>query len=131
MLIVSIIALFTTLITIVVRLSFNKWLQNLYEYVNSLDLNEPTDFKTAVKMVYGDPVEIYENALVICAEQWAEKETIIYDFSRWDTKKIIGIMSMHPNVIYDDDEKPRINIVPKQKVFRYKDGTILWSPQLQ
>lgn len=38
---------------------------------------------------------------------------------------------MHPNVRLDEDGAPRINIIPKQKVFRYEDGTILWSPQLQ
>lgn len=131
MLIVSVIALCATLITIVARLILNKWLQNLHLYVESLDLDKPADFKAAIQMVYGDPVEIYDNALLVCTERWAEEKTIIYDFSMWDTKKIIGITSMHPNVTYDDDEEPRISIVPKQKVFRYKDGTILWSPQLQ
>ena len=131
MLIVSIIALCVILIAIVIKLILKKRLQQLQQYIESLDLNKPADFKAAIKIVYGDPVEIYDNALLVCTERWAEEKTMIYDFSMWDTKKIIGITSMHPNVTYDDDEEPRISIVPKQKVFRYKDGTILWAPQLQ
>lgn len=131
MLIVSIIALCVILIAIVIKLILKKRLQQLQQYIESLDLNKPADFKAAIKLVYGDPVEIYDNALLVCTERWAEEKAMIYDFSMWDTKKIIGITSMHPNVTYDDDEEPRISIVPKQKVFRYKDGTILWSPQLQ
>ena len=131
MLIVSIIALCVILIAIVIKLILKKRLQQLQQYIESLDLNKPADFKAAIKIVYGDPVEIYDNALLVCTERWAEEKAMIYDFSMWDTKKIIGITSMHPNVTYDDDEEPRISIVPKQKVFRYKDGTILWAPQLQ
>lgn len=97
--------------------------------MSNLDLEQPNDFKAAVKMVYGNPVEIYDNALIICTERWSKEKSIIYDFSMWDTKKIIGVISMHPNV--NNNEEPRINIIPKQKVFRYKDGTILWAPQLQ
>ena len=131
MLIVSIIALCVILIAIVIKLILKKRLQQLQQYIESLDLDKPTDFKAAIKIVYGDPVEIYDNAFLVCTERWAEEKAMIYDFSMWDTKKIIGITSMHPNVTYDDDEEPRISIVPKQKVFRYKDGTILWAPQLQ
>ena len=131
MLIVSIIASCVILITMTIKLILNKRLQHLQHFIESLDLDKPTDFKAAIKIAYGDPVEIYDNALLVCTERWAEEKAMVYDFSMWETKKIIGITSMHPNVTYDDDEEPRISIVPKQKVFRYKDGTILWSPQLQ
>lgn len=128
---VAIVAICITIISLIARICFYKHIKNMQQRLANLNLNNAEDFKAAVKMTYGDPVESWEDALIICSEQIAKKQSIVYDFSRWDDKKIIGVVSMHPDVTLDEDGKPRINIVPKQKVFRYKDGTIIWSPQLQ
>lgn len=133
MIVISIIAVVFYLINMIMRIAIYKYIQKLeYRLKNLSDnLEETENFKAAIKLVYGDPVETWEDALLICSEQQSDEKAIIYDFSRWEDKKIIGIISMHPNVRLDEDGNPRINIVPKQKVFRYEDGTILWSPQLQ
>ncbi len=133
MVIISIIAASLCLINIIMRIALYKYTQKLERRLKNLsgNLEDAENFKAAVKMVYGDPVETWEDALLICSEQKSNEQAIIYDFSRWDDKKIIGVISMHPNVRLDKDGEPRINIVLKQKVFRYEDGTILWSPQLQ
>ena len=131
MTIVAIVAICITIISLVARILLYKRIQNTHQQLVNLNLNNNEDFKAAVKMVYGDPVESWEDALIICSEQIAEQRSIVYDFSRWDDKKIIGVMFMHPNAKTDEDDNPRINIIPKQKVFQYKDGTIIWSPQLQ
>ena len=128
---VAIVAICITIISLIARICLYKHIKNMQQRLANLNLNNAEDFKAAVKMTYGDPVESWEDALIICSEQIAKKQSIVYDFSRWDDKKIIGVISMHPDVTMDEDGKPRINIVPKQKVFRYKDGTIIWSPQLQ
>ena len=131
MTIVAIVAICITIISLVARIFLYKHIQRMQQRLMNLNLNNAEDFKAAVKLTYGDPVESWEDALIICSEQLAKEKSIIYDFSRWDDKKIIGVVSMHPDVTMDEDGNPRINIVPKQKVFRYKDGTIIWSPQLQ
>ena len=131
MTIVAIVAICITIISLVARIFLYKHIQRMQQRLTNLNLNNAEDFKAAVKLTYGDPVESWEDALIICSEQIAKEKSIVYDFSRWDDKKIIGVISAHPNVKMDEDGKPRINIVPKQKVFRYKDGTIIWSPQLQ
>lgn len=133
MAVISIIALSFCLISIIMRIVIYKYTQKLERRLKNLsgNLEDVENFKAAVQLVYGDPVETWEDALLICSEQKSDEKAIIYDFSRWDDKKIIGVISMHPNVRLDKDGEPRINIVPKQKVFRYEDGTILWSPHLQ
>lgn len=131
MTIVAIVAICITIISLVARIFWYKHIQRMQQRLTNLNLNNAEDFKAAVKLTYGDPVESWEDALIICSEQIAKEKSIVYDFSRWDDKKIIGVISMHPDVTMDEDGNPRINIVPKQKVFRYKDGTIIWSPQLQ
>lgn len=133
MVVISIIAASLCLINIIMRIAMYKYIQKLEYRLKNLsgNLEDAENFKAAVKLTYGDPVEIWEDALLICSEQKSNEKAIIYDFSRWDDKKIIGVISMHPNARLDEDGDPRINIVPKQKVFRYEDGTILWSPQLQ
>lgn len=133
MVIILIIAIGFCLINIIMRIALYKYAQSLEYRLKSLssNLEDVENFKAAVKLAYGDPVETWEDALLICSEQKSNERAIIYDFSRWDDKKIIGVVLIHPNVQVDEDGEPRINIVPKQKVFRYKDGTILWSPQLQ
>lgn len=131
MTIVAIVAICITIISLVARIFLYKHIQRMQQRLTNLNLNNAEDFKAAVKLTYGDPVESWEDALIICSEQIAKEKSIVYDFSRWDDKKIIGVISMHPDVTMDEDGNPRINIVPKQKVFRYKDGTIIWSPQLQ
>ena len=133
MVVISIIAVSLCLINIILRIAIYKYTQKLERKLKNLsgNLEDAENFKAAIKLVYGDPVETWEDALLICSEQKSDKQAIIYDFSRWDDKKIIGVISMHPNARLDEDGEPRINIVPKQKVFRYEDGTILWSPQLQ
>lgn len=131
MTIVAIGAICITIISFIARIFVYKHIKQVQQRLTSLNLNNTEDFKAAVKITYGDPVESWEDALIVCSEQIAEKQSVVYDFSRWDDKKIIGVISMHPDVKMDEDGKPRINIVPKQKVFRYKDGTIIWSPQLQ
>lgn len=131
MTIVAIVAICITIISLVARIFLYKRIQRMQQRLTNLNLNNAEDSKVAVKLTYGDPVESWEDALIICSEQIAKEKSIVYDFSRWDDKKIIGVISMHPDVTMDEDGNPRINIVPKQKVFRYKDGTIIWSPQLQ
>lgn len=133
MAIILIIAVSFCLIRIITSIAAYKYSQKLERRLKNLsgNLEEAENFKAAVKLVYGDPIEIWEDALLICSEQKSNEKAIIYDFSRWDDKKIIGVVSKHPNVRLDEDGEPRINIVPKQKVFRYEDGTILWSPHLQ
>lgn len=127
---ISIIALIISLLVIIARLILIHLFKNI-EYISNMDLNKPENFQKAVHMCYGKPEEIYSDAMVICTERQAAEKSIIYDFSLWDTKKIVGITYMHPDVEYDEDEEPHINIIPKQKIYRYKDGTILWSPLLQ
>ena len=133
MVVISIIAVGFCLLSIIMRIALYKYTQQLEYRLKNLsgNLEEAENFKAAVKLTYGDPVETWEDALLICSEQKSNEKAIIYDFSRWDDKKIIGVISVHPNARLDEDGAPRINIIPKQKVFRYKDGTILWSPQLQ
>ena len=133
MVVISIIAVGFCLLSIIMRIALYKYAQQLEYRLKNLsgNLEEAENFKAAVKLTYGDPVETWEDALLICSEQKSNEKAIIYDFSRWDDKKIIGVISAHPNARLDEDGAPRINIIPKQKVFRYKDGTILWSPQLQ
>ena len=128
---VAIGAICITIISFIARIFVYKHIKQVQQRLTNLNLNNAEDFKAAVKMTYGDPVESWEDALIVCSEQLSEKQSVVYDFSRWDDKKIIGVISMHPDVKMDEDGTPRINIVPKQKVFRYKDGTIIWSPQLQ
>ena len=106
----------------------NKQLKRL----DNLNLNNTEDFKTAVQTVYGNPTELFEDATIIATKIQAADGTkaMAYDFSRWKDKKYIGITFISPDPATKEDGIPYLAIIPHQKVYRYKDGTIIWSQYL-
>lgn len=107
--------LFNTIFEIQVRHKFKE--------IDGFDLNESSDFLKAAEICFGPVVEKFENATLLLFEQYALEQTTIYDFSKWEDSKIIGITAMHKDVKIDDE---RLGIVPNQTVCRFKDGTVLW-----
>ena len=120
----------SVIIMIAFMISFipNRMIDKTIKYIECLNLEDPADFEAAVALCYGEPVEVYDNATLLCTEQYAQTNEIImiYDFSKWEDSRIIGITGIHKDAQIDEDEEPYINIVPNQKVCKYEDGSIIW-----
>ena len=107
--IVAIICLFGLACRIIFAIKIKQRLKNL----TGSNLKEAENFKAAVKMIYGEPVKIWKDALLICSEQESNEPAIAYDFSHWDNKKIIGVIALKPHIQLDEEGNARIGVVPK------------------
>lgn len=102
---------------------FEIWMRRKLKEINNFDLDKPSDFLKAAEMCFGPVEEKFEGATLLLLEQYAPEQTMIYDFSKWEDSKIIGVTAMHKDVKIDDE---CLGIVPNQTVCRFKDGTVLW-----
>ena len=105
---------------------FEIWVRRKLKEMDDLDLDKPNDFLKAAEMCFGPVEERFEGATLLLLEQYAPEQTMIYDFSKWEDSKIIGVTAMHKDVKVDEDGDGRLGIVPNQTVCRFKDGTVLW-----
>lgn len=117
-----------TIIILTISFIVNCMIDKTIKYMECLNLENPADFEAAVTLCYGEPVEVYDNATLLCTEQYAQTDEaiIVYDFSKWKDDRIIGITGIHKNARIDENGEPRISIVPNQKVCKYEDGSIIW-----
>ena len=102
---------------------FEIWVRHKFKEIDNFDLDRPNDFLKAAEMCFGPVEEKFEGATLLLLEQYAPEQTMIYDFSKWEDNKIIGVTAMHKNAKADNE---RFGIVPNQTVCRFKDGTVLW-----
>lgn len=105
---------------------FEIWVRRKLKEIDSFDLDKPSDFLKAAEMCFGPVEEKFEGATLLLLEQYAPEQAMIYDFSKWEDSKIIGVTAMHKDVKVDEDGDGRLGIVPNQTVCRFKDGTVLW-----
>lgn len=105
---------------------FEIWVRRKIKEMDNFDLDKPSDFLKAAEMCFGPIEERFEGATLLLLEQYAPEQTMIYDFSKWEDSKIIGVTAMHKDVKVDEDGDGRLGIVPNQTVCRFKDGTVLW-----
>ena len=105
---------------------FEIWVRRKLKEMDNFDLNKPDDFLKAAELCFGPAEERFEGATLLLLEQYAPEQTIIYDFSKWESSKIIGVTMMHKDAKNDEDDEGRLGIVPNQTVCRFKDGTVLW-----
>lgn len=99
---------------------YAKKLENL-----EFDLEDSDQFLQAAEIVFGPVEETFKDATLLVTEQYSPEKVMIYDFSKWEDNKIIGVTTMHEEVSQNKEEE-RMSIVPNQTVCRFKDGTILW-----
>ena len=111
------------MLVLLFNIIFEIWVRRKIKEVDNLDLDEPTDFFKAAELCFGPMVEKFENATLLLLEQYAPEQAIVYDFSKWESDKIIGVTAMHKDIKFEED---RISVVPNQTVCKFKDGTILW-----
>lgn len=97
-----------------------KKLENL-----KFNLEDSDQFLQAAEIVFGPVEETFKDATLLVTEQYSPEKVMIYDFSKWEDDKIIGVTAMHEEVSQNEEEE-RMSIVPNQTVCRFKDGTILW-----
>lgn len=102
---------------------FEIWVRRKLKEIDNFDLNKQSDFLKAAEMCFGPIEEKFEGATLLLLEQYAQEQAMIYDFSKWEDNKIIGVTAMHKDVKIDDE---RLGIVPNQTVCKFKDGTVLW-----
>lgn len=105
---------------------FEIWVRHKLKEMDNFDLDKPSDFLKAAEMCFGPVEERFEGATLLLLEQYAPEQTMIYDFSKWEDSKIIGVTAMHKDVKVDENGDGRLGIVPNQTVCRFKDGTVLW-----
>lgn len=105
---------------------FEIWVRRKLKEIDSFDLDKPSDFLKAAEMCFGPVEEKFEGATLLLLEQYAPEQAMIYDFSKWEDSKIIGVTAMYKDVKVDEDGDGRLGIVPNQTVCRFKDGTVLW-----
>ena len=105
------------------NIAFEIWVRRKLKEIDNFDFDEPKDFLKAAEMCFGPVEEKFEGATLLLLEQYAPEQTMIYDFSKWEDSKIIGVTAMHKDAKVDDE---RFGIVPNQIVCRFKDGTVLW-----
>lgn len=105
---------------------FEIWVRRKLKEIDNFDLDKPSDFLKAAEMCFGPVEERFEGATLLLLEQYAPEQAMIYDFSKWEDSKIIGVTAMHKDVKVDEDGDGRLGIVPNQTVCRFKDGTVLW-----
>lgn len=105
---------------------FEIWVHHKLKEMDNFDLDKPSDFLKAAEICFGPVEERFEGATLLLLEQYAPEQAMIYDFSKWEDSKIIGVTAMHKDVKVNEDGDERLGIVPNQTVCRFKDGTVLW-----
>lgn len=105
---------------------FEIWVRRKIREMDNFDLDKPTDFLKAAELCFGPVVEKFEGATLLLLEQYAPEQTMVYDFSKWEDSKIIGVTAMHKDAQLNEDGEERMGIVPNQTICKFKDGTILW-----
>ena len=105
---------------------FEIWVRRKLKEIDDFDLDKPNDFLKAAELCFGPVEEKFEGATLLLLEQYAPEQTVIYDFSKWENSKIIGVTMKHKDVKHDEDDESHLGIVPNQTVCRFKDGTVLW-----
>ena len=105
---------------------FEIWVRHKLKEMDNFDLDKPSDFLKAAEICFGPVEERFEGATLLLLEQYAPEQAMIYDFSKWEDSKIIGVTAMHKDVKVNEDGDERLGIVPNQTVCRFKDGTVLW-----
>lgn len=105
---------------------FEIWVRRKIKKIDNFDLDKPSDFLKAAEICFGPVEERFEGATLLLLEQYAPEQAMIYDFSKWEDSKIIGVTAMHKDVKVNEDGDERLGIVPNQTVCRFKDGTVLW-----
>lgn len=112
------------LFILIFNIVFEIWIRRQMKKLDEINLDKPGDFLKAAELCFGPVEERFENATLLLLEQYAPEQAMIYDFSKWEDNKIIGVTAMHKDVKTDEDD--RVGIVPNQTICRFKDGTLLW-----
>lgn len=105
---------------------FEIWVRHKVKEMDDFDLDKPTDFLKAAELCFGPVVKKFEGATLLLLEQYAPEQTMVYDFSKWEDSKIIGVTAMHKDAKPDKNGEERMGIVPNQTICKFKDGTVLW-----
>lgn len=106
---------------IILKVGYSIYCWRIGRYVASLDLEDPSDYRKAAEFCFGPLEKLYTHAIIILSAIDDSTIHTAYDFSLWESKRIIGMY------VHDRDGPPRILL--NQTVGQYKDGTILWLPE--
>ena len=61
-------------------------------------------------------------------QEGADFHGSVYDFSQYEEKNIIGLIECTKETTkYNDDEEPRLALIPNQMVCKMKDGSFQWD----
>lgn len=74
-----------------------------------------------LEMIFGKVVETYDNVLLVVQEIPGISNNIIYDFSLYEEKRVVGMIYCRPECT--EEKEP--GILPNMTLRRYADGTVL------
>ena len=110
-----------TTIFLIVYIKYKKLLK--YEYLNSLDLNDPDDFEEAAIHVYGPIVKKYEDVTLFLLKVHGKEKMMIWDTSAHQEKNIIGLTVVDPKCTLEDIN---YTFVPHQTISLHEKGECTW-----
>ena len=99
--------------------------QLLNEYVDT----HPQEFVKFYLDKYAE--EKFPCTLLLTENNNADFNGSIYDFSRYEKNNIVGLIECKQktttNTKNDEDDEPRVILIPNQTVFKMKDGSYQWD----
>ena len=71
--------------------------------------------------------ERYPCTLLLTAQEGADFDGSVYDFSQYEEKNIIGLIECKKETAKHNDDEPQIALIPGQTVCKMKDGSYQWD----
>lgn len=72
--------------------------------------------------------EKFPCTLLLAIQEGADFHGSVYDFSQYEEKNIIGLIECTKETTkHNDDEEPKLALIPNQVVCKMKDGSFQWD----
>ena len=72
--------------------------------------------------------EKFPCTLLLTIQEGADFHGSVYDFSQYEEKNIIGLIECTKETTkHNDDEEPKLALIPNQVVCKMKDGSFQWD----
>lgn len=72
--------------------------------------------------------EKFPCTLLLTVQEGADFHGSVYDFSQYKEKNIIGLIECTKETTkHNDDEEPKLALIPNQVVCKMKDGSFQWD----
>lgn len=95
---------------------YGNFIPNELKEIAQWDTDNPNSL-----VPYLGPYEKYEHANILVHQFPHETKSACYDFSRWETHKVIGVIVTAPEF-----EEEAIGIVPDKTVYKFEGGLSYW-----